>query len=128
MRLKLKKPRIKHEHREQIAYVKWAQYARIGGFKLSPYLFAHPNGGSRHLFEAVNLKREGVKAGLPDLAIYVPRGKFHGLFLEMKRRDGGIVSKAQEEVIESLRGVGYRVEVCHGWEHAKQITEEYFNE
>lgn len=44
--------------------------------------FAVPNGGSRNKLEAINLKREGVKAGVSDLII-ITRDKV--LFLEMKQ-------------------------------------------
>jgi len=47
--------------------------------------FAIPNGGKRDLREAANMKAQGVKAGVYDVFIPVPRGPWHGLFVEMKR-------------------------------------------
>lgn len=54
-------------------------------------------------------KSQGMFIGIPDL--FLPQYK---LFIEMKRRDGGVVSAEQEKCHEWLRGCGYRVEVCHG--------------
>lgn len=48
--------------------------------------FAVPNGGSRHVLEARNLKRQGVKTGVPDLVILSPaKGAPRGVALELKR-------------------------------------------
>ena len=48
--------------------------------------FAIPNGGSRHVLEARNLKRQGVKTGVPDLVILSPSvGAPRGVALELKR-------------------------------------------
>lgn len=47
------------EQQDQIAFIQYAKTDRI----LSQYLFAIPNGGSRHYLEAINLKKMGVKIG-----------------------------------------------------------------
>lgn len=63
--------------------------------------FAIPNGGSRNVIEAANLKREGVTAGVPDyLVIFV----HFVLFIEMKRRVKSLsrVTKEQTQMIETL--------------------------
>lgn len=49
-------------------------------------IFAVPNGGSRHMLEAVNLKATGVLAGVPDLVVLDHRGQ--ALFLEVKKPGG----------------------------------------
>lgn len=89
-------------------------------------LYATPNGGSRHVVEAVNLKRTGVKAGIPDVTLPVPRGKYHGLYIELKReslrpktlKSKGGISDPQLEWIVRLRSQGYAVHVCYGAEEA----------
>lgn len=67
--------------------------------------------------EAVNLKREGVKSGVPDLCLPVARGACHGLYIEMKRQ-GGRVSDNQTEWIKNLREQGYRVAIAYTCEQA----------
>ena len=52
---------------------------------------------------------QGMKKGYPDL--FIPEYK---LYIELKRRDGGVVSAEQLVCHEKLRSFGYRVEVCHG--------------
>ena len=46
--------------------------------------FHCPNGGTRNKREAISLKKEGVKSGVPDVIILEPRGKWCGLFIELK--------------------------------------------
>lgn len=89
-------------------------------------LFHVPNGGQRHVLVAVNLKRQGVKAGVPDLCLPVPRFGCHGLWIEMKTKDGA-VSTTQKDWIGYLQGVGYRVEVCRSFEEAREVLINYLN-
>lgn len=84
-----------------------------------------PNGGGRSPREAAHLKAQGVKAGVPDIFLPVARHGYHGLYIELKRREGGRVSPEQNEMIAALREQGFRVEVCRGWEAARDVIEEY---
>ena len=88
------------------------------------YLFHIPNesiGGQGWL---VRNRQMGVKSGVPDLFYPVPLGGYHGLFIEMKTAKGR-VSHNQQLWIDALRGMGYRVEVCNGFEAAKKVLEDY---
>jgi hypothetical protein len=100
--------------------VRWSHLALITGtkHKIGEFLFAIPNGGSRNLIEAYNLKLEGVKKGVPDLMFAYPSSKYHGMFIEMKSLKG-ILSKEQREWIERLRMVGYKTVMCRNWENAR---------
>ena len=93
------------------------------------YLFAIPNGGSRHKLEAKKLKAEGVRAGVPDLQLVVPRNGLHGLFVEMKRRNGvpSDIKQEQKDWHYKLRQKGYAVTVAFGYEMAKQAITDYLN-
>ena len=77
--------------------------------------------------EAARFKAEGVKAGVPDLFLPVPRCEKHGLWIEMKRREGGRVSEHQSEWIQQLLAQGYAVEVCYGWEEASKVLLGYLS-
>lgn len=72
------------EAQEQATLFSWAemQSGRRPELRL---LFHIPNGGSRGKAEAARFKMEGVKPGVPDLFLPVPRGPWHGLFIELKR-------------------------------------------
>ena len=84
-----------------------------------------PNEGKRSFAEGRKLKQMGLSKGFPDISILEPRGEFHGLYIEMKRRKGGRVSIEQKKAIIALRVQGYRVEVCEGWEKAREVIKEY---
>ena len=109
---------IPTEAQEQAALMQWLAYAEMYHPELR--LLHHiPNGGGRNPIEAKHLKEQGVKPGIPDLFLPCARGGFHGLYIEMKRRKGGRVSVDQQRMILALRAQGYRVEVCRGWEEAR---------
>lgn len=113
------------EHKEQEALFEWASYAKINGKCLREYMWATENGGSRHILEAVNLKKRGVKAGVPDIFVAIPNQGWHGLFIELKRKTNYKVSEKQQEMIKLLLNQGYLAHVCLGWEDAKNKIENY---
>lgn len=115
---------IPTEAQEQTTLFQWAKLREWQWPELR-LLHAIPNGGSRNPIEARHLKEQGVKAGIPDIFLPCARGGFHGLYIEMKRRKGGRVSIEQKKAIIALREQGYRVEVCNGWEEARDIITEY---
>jgi hypothetical protein len=88
-------------------------------------LFAVPNGGKRHIRTAINLKREGVKPGVPDIIFAYPTKQYHGMFIEMKRQKGGVVSEEQKVMIDKLNEVGYYTTVCKGCDEAVREIKGY---
>jgi VRR-NUC domain len=84
------------------------------------WLFHIPNGGSRNKFEAVRLKAQGVKSGVPDLCLPILRGRYYGLWIELKKIKGK-VSEQQYEWISYLSQQGYYSCVCRGWEAARDM-------
>lgn len=114
------------EHAHQTALFAWAAHARTEYPELE-WLFAVPNGGHRHKAVAGRLKAEGVKSGVPDVALMVPRGGYAGLWIEMKYgRNKPTVEQCRW--IEALRGYGHRVEICYDWTDARAVIEEYLSE
>ena len=102
------------EHDEQSALFEWANAAQ-GEHPELCMLFAIPNGGARHPAVAAQLKAEGVKAGVPDIFLAVARGRWHGLFVELKRADrSNHATSAQRAWMEMLRRYGYSAIVCYG--------------
>ena len=85
-----------------------------------------PNGGKRNRREAVNLKRQGVRAGVPDLCIPVPMGSYHGLYIELKV-DKNKTTQNQDDWLELLNKNGYKAVVCYGFDEAKAEIDKYFN-
>ena len=112
------------ESEEQKIIFRWAEYSKGAHPELS-LLFAVPNGGSRNRIEAHNLKLEGVKAGVPDICLPVPCGDYHGLYIELKRTKGGVISDAQKEWIEMLNERGYLAVVAKGANEAIKVISDY---
>lgn len=107
------------EDQEQKKVVSWL---RANGIK-----FYHiPNGGTRNLIEAVNFKKLGVSPGVPDLCIPYARKGYHTLYIEMKKKKGGIVSDHQKSWIEFLISEGMKAIICRGAEEAILEIEKYF--
>lgn len=102
----------------------WAEFQSLK-YPALRLMFHVPNGGSRNLIEAKNLKKMGVRAGVPDIFLPVARGGFHGLFIEMKRADGGRLSGSQAEYIQKLRMQGYQAVVCKGFDSAVSVITAY---
>lgn len=120
--LKKSSENVPSEHAEQVSLVQWfeRQYPQ-------ERIFAIPNGGKRGKLEAMRLKQEGVRSGVPDLMIPTPSGGFHGLFIEMKRSSGGTVAKEQKDWMSYLVLKGYKAEVCKGYKEARAVIESYLS-
>jgi len=113
------------ESRAQQALIQWWGLTHRQ-FKVPEHLlFAVPNGGLRDIRIGRLLKKEGARAGVPDLMLAVPnqRGK-HGLFIEMKTAIGR-VSPEQTVMLNQLRDFGYEVHVCRSTEVAINIITTY---
>jgi hypothetical protein len=83
--------------------------------------FHCPNEGRRDIRTAVNLKRMGLKAGVPDILILhrVPGNpNIRGIAIEMKREKGGVVSLAQAQFMAKLNEQGWATHVAKGFEDA----------
>ncbi len=107
------------EAEEQRAVVEWCDLRKVPVFHI-------PNGGFRNGREAANLKRQGVRAGVPDLCVPVARGGFHSLYIEMKAA-GGRVSEKQAEWLKLLRDQGMCAYVCYGAGNAVELIERYMD-
>lgn len=116
------------EHNHQVALFKWADMTAKGRFPGLDLMFAIPNGGLRNRIVAIKLKAEGVKAGVPDIFLPVPRGQYHGLFIEMKKEGKTYPSKQQKVWIAALNEQGYKAVVCRGWFAASVAITDYYKE
>lgn len=88
-------------------------------------LFAIPNGSYKSRAAASSFKKEGLRAGVPDLMLPVAKQGYHGLFIEMKRLKGSVTSKEQKDWHEYLSGQGYLCVVCKGAQSAIDIIDDY---
>lgn len=114
------------EEDEQRSLFEWVNWMS-GKYPELEMLFHIPNGGKRNKLEAIRLKREGVRAGVPDLFLPVARGKYHGMFIELKAGKG-LPTNLQKEWVKRLKEQGYHALVITGWEAAAKAIMEYLRQ
>ena len=113
------------EHQHQKALVAWAGYAAAADPRLR-LLYAVPNAAKRGPAVAGRMKAEGLRAGVPDLHLPIPIGKWAGLWIEMKAGKNKPTAE-QDYWLESLTEYGHACAVCYGWEAAKAAIEAYLS-
>lgn len=116
---------ISSEHQECKAFWQYAQNIPM----LREYLIKIPNEGKRESWYGRSLKNIGLRPGLPDYYYPVHNDTWHGLWLEMKRKD---VKKSalkqnhlQNEWIEKLIKIGHYACYVYGWEDAVNVYNDY---
>ena len=120
--LKLNKRKKSHSHEEedlQVRLVGWFKYTypdaiiccTMGGLRLKMQV-------------AIRAKKMGYHKGIPDLLIFEPCGKYAGLLMEVKTKDGQ-VSTDQKRTHERLRSKGYFVGVGYGFDECQQFIRGY---
>ncbi len=119
-----KKPRVHHEDDAQIALIR--QFS-LEFPDLAERLIHIPNGGKRTRFERYLFIKLGVKKGVPDLFLPVPRGQFSGLFVEMKAPPphSSAVTNDQKDWLAFLSANGFYATACRGTAPALDIIRCY---
>lgn len=120
---------------EQAAVIRWRDMMVSSGQEPRLRLLHGDASGVRvSMGAAVKMRRQGAVKGWPDIFLAVPDvdwdGDFevrteYGLFIELKRRCGGVVSPEQHEIHALLREQGYLVEVCRGADEAIVVIKGY---
>lgn len=118
------RPAVPTESDEQIALFRWAAYETGAHPELS-MLYHIPNERRCTARQGARMNAEGRRKGVPDICLPVPKGGYHGLYIELKRTKGGTVSDDQKGWIKALQRCGYRAEVCRGWEPAMKVIMDY---
>ena len=120
----------------QSMIITWADYKLLprhlggAGRTIGDYIVASANGGRRHPREAGRLKKQGVRAGFPDLQLTVANNGYHGLYIELKRPKSrgvtaGAISKEQRVWNKRLNEQGYLAVFSYGFEATVKVIEEY---
>lgn len=115
------------EEQEQAAVIEWRDLM-VPQFPDLEDLIHIPNGGLRSKSEAVRFKRLGVRPGVSDLFLPAPRGKYHGLWIEMKRQQGGRLRPDQKDWLDRMNRKGYLALRADGAEEACEILYKYLTE
>lgn len=83
-----------------------------------------PNEGKRSFYIGKKLVKMGLRAGVSDLFIPYPNNGYHGLWLEVKCKNGHLTF-AQIEWLSKMRKLGYAAETGFGFEACRAIIEDY---
>jgi hypothetical protein len=87
-------------------------------------LYAVPNGGSRNPIEAVNLKKQGVKSGVADVILQIPKKGYAGLCMEFKTPRGR-QSDEQKEYQRQVEMAGSKYVIVRSVEQAIEAVQRY---
>lgn len=115
------------ESQEQQKIIRWWALACHHHSLPEWLLFAIPNGGARTQRYGARLKAEGMRPGVPDLMLAVPRGGHNALFIELKQGKGRL-SLNQKAMLKLLEAQGYATAVPYGFEQARAAIENYLGE
>lgn len=113
----------KSEETEQMLVIAWANW-NVPKYPELRWLHHIPNGGSRGKNEAIRLKQSGVRAGVSDLHLPYPHGKYCGLWIEMKYGTNR-PQKEQEEFLQAMERAGHFVATCYTANDAINVLERY---
>ena len=111
------------EAQAQATIFEWASLMERSMPELA-LLFHIPNGGKRDARTAAILKRSGVKKGVPDLCLPIPRNGYHGLWIELKVGQNKPTFD-QKRWLNELNRQGYLAKVCVGYSEAIQLIANY---
>ncbi len=121
------------EDQEQEAFVQWLDDNGYPRFRVPNETFTKSHK------QRIKNKKLGVSSGVPDLAVVVPTKAIaeryavsrdyealYGnrlVFIEMKRKKGGVTSKNQKKWIKTLNEAGIQTVVCKGCDAAIEFIE-----
>ena len=111
------------EYEEQKIFVKWLRDNKIkcassgNGFALDT---------KNNVHYMAKLVASGLSRGFPDLEVFIGNGK--SLYIEMKRKKGGVVSEQQKKWIDWLNDNGYSAKVCKGADEAIEYVKGFLDD
>jgi hypothetical protein len=115
------------ENKHQAALFSWARREMEAGREELRVLGAISNGRGQiggHTLR--NYKELGHLVGMPDIYFLLPRGGFHGLFIELKTLERhSHLEQCQIDFAKVLIANGYDVRTCHGYRECILIINAY---
>ena len=114
------------EYEEQCAVFQWARMYEKRHPPLQ-LLYGSINGVKLNIVIARKAKAAGFKRGFPDLILPYPAGKYHGLFIELKRLGRSNVTKEQQWFLQTLAALDYSCHVCKGSDAAIRVICRYLD-
>ena len=124
------KPRTKRnaqpEAIEQAKVIAWAR-ANENNYPYLWMLHSSLNGVKMTKAQAGRAIAQGMLSGVPDLFLPVPRGKYHGLYIEMKHGSNTLTDN-QKKFLQNAANVGFAVSVCYSAQEAIKRIEDYYKD
>ena len=128
-------PKTENEIQEAVwsflATIKFTLVGVLEVLSLQDISFHVPNGiqlagasAKRRAIYMAALKRRGLKPGVSDLVIPYPSRGYHGMFLELKAKDG-IESGEQNSFRVRMSKLGYYADIVYSYEAAVQSIRTY---
>ena len=129
-----KQPTIKHRTKrnaqpeaiEQAKVIAWAR-ANERNYPYLQLLHCSLNGVKMTKAQAGRAIAQGMLSGVPDLFLPVPRGKYHGLYIEMKH-GSNTLTENQKKFLQNAANVGFVVSVCYSAQEAIKRIEDYYKD
>ena len=120
---------MKHlEAEHQKTVVEWAKWAyKTGKYPNLNMIHCSLNGVKLSATQARIAKAQGMLSGVPDLFLPVPRGKYHGLYIEMKH-GSNTLTENQKKFLQNAANVGFAVSVCYSAQEAIKRIEDYYKD
>ena len=109
------------ETTEQMGLFRWANN-HVHVLPELRWMYHVPNEGKRT--NGNILKAAGLKSGVPDICLPLPRNGYHGLYIEMKYGKNK-ATKEQKEYLAALDEYGYKTAICYGAQEAMETIVDY---
>lgn len=114
------------ESQEQQMLMQWINFA-INRYPALGLIYHIPNERKCSQRQGGKLKKEGVRAGVPDLCLPVANKNHNALYIEMKRKKGNKPTTNQLFWITKLNEYGNYATVCYGADQAIDVIKKYLN-
>ena len=108
---------------EQQTFFQWAAVA-TGKHPELRLMYHVPNEGKRSARQGARMRAEGLRAGVPDICLPVPRGGYSALYIELK---AGRNKPTADQLawLAALDEAGNKTAVCWGWQAARNAVVKY---
>jgi hypothetical protein len=103
------------------------RWLETGKYPMLNMLHCSLNGVKLSGTQARIAKGQGMLSGVPDLFLPVPRGKYHGLYIEMKH-GSNTLTENQKKFLQNAANVGFAVSVCYSAQEAIKRIEDYYKD
>lgn len=90
-------------------------YSTLNGVRLAPKL-------------RKEMKEQGMRPGVPDIVLPAANKHYHGLYIELKREKGGVISAEQKHFMAMLKAESYLCVVCRGHKEAIKTIMDFISD